>query len=51
MREGLEVKVCKNCCRINPDDAETCTQCAGDDFDTILMTLEYDSIIPYQENE
>lgn len=45
------MKVCRNCLRVNLDDAETCIQCMGEDFDTILMTLECDSEILYMENE
>jgi len=36
------MKVCKNCFRINPDEAETCIQCGGNDFDELLMTPFYD---------
>jgi len=46
---GKYMKVCKSCCCVNPDEAETCIQCGGDDFDELLMTPFYDDEVSYLE--
>ena len=44
------MKVCDNCDRINPDDAEVCIGCGESEFSGVIFPF-YDDIEPYMENE
>lgn len=44
------MKVCDNCSRINPDDAEKCLECGGEEFETLHFRSD-DAIEPYLEEK
>ena len=37
LREGLEMKICKNCSRLNLDNAKKCIGCDKKQFIPIIM--------------
>ena len=37
---GYGMKACKDCNRVNPDDAKTCLECDGKEFEEIIFLLE-----------
>jgi len=48
MWEGLGMKMCKSCSRLNLDDAEVCIECDRDKFIELLIPF-YNDIEPYLE--
>ena len=44
-----DARVCRDCFRVNPPDAETCIGCGGDNFDDLNFTPDWDSAEPYKD--
>ena len=44
------MKVCDNCQRLNPEDAEVCIGCGESDFEELLFPF-YNDIKPYLEDK